>query len=90
MQEINSLKDFFTSAHALLLEGQMVNMNGIDKRISVVCQTAQNAPPEQQKAYLPELTTLISLLNSYEAGLRKMQTSLAAEVTKGVGDGDPD
>jgi len=87
MKEIKDLQEFFTLAFSQLHAGKLVSMSGVDKRISVVCQAAQNAAAEQQKAYLPELTILIKLLNEYESELRKLQSSLAAEVVKGTDDG---
>ena len=76
MNEIHDLQQFFTAAHTQLQAGQVVNMSGVENRISRVCQAAQQAAPEQQQTYLPELTVLISLLNTYEQDLRTIQASL--------------
>lgn len=87
LKEIKELQQFFTAALSHLQEGQVLNMTGMDKRISLVCEAAQNAKPEEQQVFLPELTALINLLNAYEDELRKIQSSLAAETAKENSDG---
>ncbi|MDD5586741.1 MAG: hypothetical protein PHY92_07290 [Alphaproteobacteria bacterium] len=87
LKEIHDLQQFFTGALALLDAGEISSMSGVDKRISAVCQAAQNSPPEQQQVYLPELTILIDLLNHYEKDLRKLQAALNAASSKGGEDG---
>lgn len=76
LAEIHALQQFFTDAHEKLLAGQIVNMKGMDERISQACKAAQQSTPEQQQTYLPELTVLINLLNTYEKDLRKIQSTV--------------
>jgi hypothetical protein len=90
MNEIKDLQQFFITALAQIEAGEVVSMTGVDKRISSVCRSAQNAPPEQQQIFLPELTILINLLNNYERDLRKLQSTLGADLPEGAGNGDSD
>lgn len=76
MDEIRNLQKLFTDAHALLNEGRILDMTGVENRISQVCKAAQTAEPDMQQKYLPELTVLIDLLNTYEQNLRTLQNSL--------------
>jgi hypothetical protein len=70
LAELNNLCQFFADAEARLKNGQVVDLAGVDDRVAAVCKTVETAIPEQQKEYLPELTVLINLLNTYEAGLK--------------------
>lgn len=70
LKELNDLCQFFARAETSLKKGEIVDMNGVDVRVANVCQTVQQAIPEQQKEYLPEMTALINLLNVYEQSLR--------------------
>lgn len=72
LTELNALSQFFVHAEADIRQGKNVDMSGIDARVSGVCQTVQQAIPEQQKLYLPELTILLNLLDSCETALRLM------------------
>jgi hypothetical protein len=76
IDELNALKAFFNSAHDQLGKGNVVDMDGIDTRVSQICQTVQKADPSHQQIYLPELATLIDLLNTYEKELHKLQTKM--------------
>lgn len=76
MDEIRNLQDFFTNAHTQLKAGQILDMSGIEERISAVCKAAQQAEPDLQQKYLPELTVLIELLNTYEQDLRVIQSTM--------------
>lgn len=71
LTELGDLCQFFVTAEDALKAGNVIDMTGIDARVSAVCQTVQKAIPEQQQQYLPELTTLIGLLQSYEKALRQ-------------------
>lgn len=75
LSELNALCQFFSDAETGLKKGQIVDLTGIDARVAAVCQTVQQAIPEQQKEFLPELTVLINLLNIYEQSLRTAQSS---------------
>lgn len=79
LTELNDLCQFFKDAEAGLKSGRMTDLSGVDARISAVCKTVQDAVPAQQQQYLPELTVLISLLNSYEKELR---------ILKAIADGE--
>ncbi len=70
LNELNDLCRFFTDAERRLKDGQIVDMKDIEARVAAVCQTVQNAVPEQQKEFLPEMTVLVNLLNVYEKTLR--------------------
>ncbi len=76
MKEIRDLQEYFTDARAKLETGVIKDMSGIEERISSVCKAAQEAPMEEQQAYLPELTVLIDMLNNYEKYLRALQAAL--------------
>lgn len=76
LDELHALRTFFANAQNNLRAGKIVNMTGIDQRIAAVCELVKGAEPEQQKAYLPELTVLIELLNLYERDLRRLQAAL--------------
>jgi len=78
MEEIKDLQQFFTAAQVHLRSGNVLNMAGMDERISAVCQAAQKASPDEQKKLLPELTVLIAYLSAYEQELRKAQATLQA------------
>ncbi len=75
LNELNSLCQFFADAEKRLQKGEVVNMNGIDARVAAVCQTVQKALPDQQKEFLPELTVLINLLDSYEKAIKDAQSA---------------
>lgn len=75
--ELDAIRRFFDEAAGKLRDGQVVNMDGLDKRVAAVCQTVQQATPELQHVYLPELTLLIELLNDYERQLRALQAVVA-------------
>jgi hypothetical protein len=75
LAELNELSQFFITAEAQIRQGQEVDLSGVESRISCVCLAVQNAIPEQQQLYLPELNVLLSLLDSCEMALRTMQTS---------------
>ena len=81
--EIISLKEFFTDAQAHLRSGKVVDMTGLDQRIADVCKAVQQSDPEKQRTYLPELTALIELLNSYEKDLRQIQAILDSKKAEG-------
>jgi hypothetical protein len=82
LSELSALKTFFNAARDALAQSKVVDMSGIDVRISKVCQTVQKAQAEDQAACLPELTNLIDLLNKYEQDLRVFQTAQLAEAAK--------
>jgi hypothetical protein len=88
MDELCALEAFFTEAHAQLRRGQILDMSGIDKRISSVCQKVQKAPPAQQQVYLPKLTALIELLNNYESELRKLQAAVTHTLPEAANNDD--
>lgn len=73
LAELNELSAFFIQAEATIKGGGNVDMSGMDARIADVCQTVQDALPEQQEQYLPELTALLNLLNSCEMAIHNMQ-----------------
>jgi len=83
LAELNDLCQFFINAENKLKSGQIVDMNGIDSRVANACKSVQEALPEQQKEYLPELTSLLSLLNSYETALRGLKASVDATQQQG-------
>jgi hypothetical protein len=78
LSELNELCRFFLEAEAGLKQNRITDISGVDARVSKVCKTVEEAMPEQQREYLPLLTTLIDLLNGYEQSLR----SLHAETEK--------
>lgn len=73
LAELNELSAFFLKAESTIKQGGAVDMSGMDTRISEVCRAVQNAMPEQQQQYLPELNALLNLLNSCETAIRTMQ-----------------
>lgn len=75
LAELNALSQFFIKAENEIKNGKTVDMSSIDQRVGDLCQTVQNAIPEQQEVYLPELTALLNLLNSCELALRIMNIS---------------
>ncbi len=75
LDELNDLCHIFTAAETKLKEGQLLDLTGVDARVAAVCQTVQASIPEQQQQYLPELTILLNLLDSYEKGLRDLQAT---------------
>jgi hypothetical protein len=78
MQEIGALKALFADALERISKGDIVPLTGVDQRISTLCRTVQTADPSHQQIYLPELATLIDLLNGYEAALRKAHDAAGA------------
>jgi len=88
LQELSSLQKFFSDAENQLKAGKIVDMTGVDERISSVCQAVQKAAPELQKVFLPELTALIELLGDYEKELRKIQAAFASQRPESAND-DP-
>ncbi len=87
MNEIRDLQEYFTTAHAQLLSGNVIDMSGVEERISRVCKAAQQATQDKQQAYLPELTVLIDLLNKYEKDLRAAQAALTSITPQGNDNG---
>ncbi len=79
LTELNDLCRLFETAETRLKDGQLIDMTGIDARVAAVCQTVQASLPEQQKDYLPELTILINLLDSYEKTLRSVHAAIGEE-----------
>lgn len=79
LTELNELCSFFMEAETKLKDGQVTNISGIDQRVSSVCQKVAEAMPEQQKEYLPLMTTLIDLLNGYEQSLLSLQKATLEE-----------
>jgi len=77
IEELTALQKFFSNAETQLKAGNIVDMTGIDQRISNVCRAVQESAPELQQAFLPELTTLIQLLGDYERELRTLQAAFA-------------
>ncbi|MDD3288094.1 MAG: hypothetical protein PHX43_03715 [Alphaproteobacteria bacterium] len=84
MPELEALKKFFVTAKQALGNGTITSMVGVDQRISKICQQVQKASPDMQQQYLPELNTLIELLNGYEQALRDFQANQLAEAAKAV------
>lgn len=72
-QELKTLQEFFLQANALLQEGKLVDLTGIDARIAHLCQDVQAADPVTQQQSLPELMQLIGLLNAYGADMKVLQ-----------------
>lgn len=75
LAELNELSAFFIQAEATIKGGGSVDMTDMDARIADVCQAVEAALPEQQEQYLPELTTLLNLLNSCELAIQSMQSN---------------
>ncbi len=69
LTELNELCSFFIEAEEKLKNGKATDITGIDQRVSAVCNTVASSMPDQQKEYLPLMTTLIDLLNGYEKSL---------------------
>jgi hypothetical protein len=88
MPELVALREFFLKAQKELERGSVTNLIGIDSRISKVCKSVQEAAPDMQEKYLPELTGLIELLNTYEHALREFQTVQLATAAKMASDDD--
>jgi len=86
LAELNALSQFFIKAEDTIKGGQAVDMTGIDQRINALCTIVQEAIPEQQEIYLPELTALLNLLNSCEIALRVMQTTETLKEVSNAGD----
>ncbi|MGE4352115.1 MAG: hypothetical protein AB7E52_08005 [Bdellovibrionales bacterium] len=86
LAELNELSQFFISAEAQIKDGLCIDMNGIEGRITAVCQTVQTAIPEQQKIYLPELNILLTLLDSCEQAVRMAQGSVTQKVPETIRD----
>ena len=83
LAELNELSQFFIHAEAEIRNGKNVDMSGVDARVTELCLTVQQAIPEQQKLYLPELSMLLNLLDSCEVALRLMhQTDLPSSTTQ--------
>ena len=76
LTELNTLCQFFSEADARLRKGQVIDLDGIETRVAEICQKVETALPEQQKQFLPELTVLINLLNTYESALKSLHVSL--------------
>lgn len=76
LMELHTLCQFFADAEQRLKNGQMVDLGGIDARVAEVCKIVEDAIPEQQQQYLPELTVLINLLNTYEITLKTLHNNL--------------
>jgi hypothetical protein len=64
LAELNDLCRIVTTAESQLKEGRLLDLSGVDSRVSAICKTVQASLPEQQQEYLPELTILINLLDS--------------------------
>lgn len=79
LEELNALSRFFIDAEKQLKDGYQVDLSGVDERIGKVCKIIQEALPEQQEQYLPELNNLLNLLNSCESVLRSMPFDTQAE-----------
>lgn len=79
LKELNDLCEFFADAERGLKNGQFTDLVGIDKRVAAVCKTVQQAMPDQQQQYLPELTVLINLLNGYEQSLRDAHAQISEQ-----------
>ena len=75
LAELNELSQFFITAENDIRSGKTVDMSGVDARVGELCKVVQGAIPEQQEVYLPELTALLSLLDSCELALRMMHAS---------------
>ena len=78
LAELNELCQFFSDAENRLKAGQVIDLSGVDERVGKVCKIVETSMPEQQKQYLPELTVLINLLNTYEASLKGWNDTQAA------------
>lgn len=74
--ELSELHLFFTDALNQLANGKIIDMTGIDKRVAQICIAVQTASPEKQQVYLPNLSSLIEMLGTYERDLRKIQEIL--------------
>ncbi|MDX9689113.1 MAG: hypothetical protein EOM37_06925 [Proteobacteria bacterium] len=79
LEELNALSRFFIDAEKQLKDGLSVDMSGMDERIGEICKIIQEAVPEQQEQYLPELNNLLNLLNSCESVLHSMPFDTDAE-----------
>jgi len=73
LDELKGLDAFFVRAEEAIKRGELVDMTSIDERVEAVCAIVQTAGPEHQKAFLPELTGLLSRLDSCELAIRCMQ-----------------
>ena len=82
LTELNNLCSFFMDAEEKLQRGKTTDISGIDARVSTVCKKVSVALPEQQKDYLPLMTTLIDLLNNYEKALISLQKENLQEAIK--------
>ncbi|MCL2469671.1 MAG: hypothetical protein FWF24_05515 [Alphaproteobacteria bacterium] len=72
LNELHALAAFFLNAEATIKDGGAIDMSGMDERVTVMCEMVQNAPIEQQQLYLPELTTLLTLLDACEQAIHNM------------------
>jgi hypothetical protein len=79
LEELNALSRFFIDAEKQLKDGYQVDLSGMDERIGEICKIIQDAIPEQQEQYLPELNNLLKLLNSCETVLRSMPFDTQSE-----------
>ncbi|MDD2325712.1 MAG: hypothetical protein PHW63_06910 [Alphaproteobacteria bacterium] len=76
MAEIQTLSTYFMQAEETIKSGGTVDMSGMETQVGAVCKKVQDSPPEAQRDYLPELTALLSRLDSCELAIRSMQVDL--------------
>lgn len=88
LAELKELNTFFISAEEIIKSGGSVDMTTMDQRIGVVCQAVQDAEPEQQQHFLPELTVLLNQLNSCELAIRALHDDSGADIHEGQGHDD--
>ena len=75
LAELNALCHYFIDAENRIRQGEKIDMTGMDTRVNEICHTIQDAMPDQQQQYLPELTALLGLLSSCEAAIRSVKAS---------------
>lgn len=76
----NDIAQFVSESRALLKEGVMMDMKGLDKRVMALCEQALMMPPEVREQYADKLQGLLNDLTILSKDLEARRDALAGEI----------
>ncbi len=69
-REFDGIDEYMKAVGAILRDGFMPDLTGLDERVSEVCISMQNAEPEIQQQFFERMEQLLKRLDVIEAEIR--------------------
>lgn len=76
----DDISGFIRESRALLKDGVMMDMKGLDKRVMALCEQALMLPPDVRAEYAGKLQQLMDELTILSRDLEARRDSLAGEI----------